>query len=70
LNIQQGRICGSRQGPGGVQCNLVLPEKRRYEVVDRLEIIYLRSCLMKPEHYDWIKNILAILDDVANIAMG
>jgi glutamate/tyrosine decarboxylase-like PLP-dependent enzyme len=37
---------------------------------DRPEVVCLRSCLMKPEHYDWIENIWAILDDVAITAMA
>jgi len=37
---------------------------------DRLEVVCLRSCLMKPEHYDWIERIWAILDESARSAMG
>jgi tyrosine decarboxylase/aspartate 1-decarboxylase len=33
---------------------------------DRPDLICLRSCLMKPEHYDWIDRIWKILDEVAN----
>jgi tyrosine decarboxylase/aspartate 1-decarboxylase len=34
---------------------------------DRPHVICLRSCLMKPEHYDWAESIWKILDKVANI---
>jgi tyrosine decarboxylase/aspartate 1-decarboxylase len=33
---------------------------------DRPDVTCLRSCLMKPEHYDWIDRIWKILDAVAN----
>jgi tyrosine decarboxylase/aspartate 1-decarboxylase len=34
---------------------------------DRPNVICLRSCLMKPEHYDWAESIWKILDKVANM---
>ena len=37
---------------------------------DRSEVVCLRSCLMKPEHYDWMERIWGILDDSANSALG
>jgi glutamate/tyrosine decarboxylase-like PLP-dependent enzyme len=37
---------------------------------DRPEVVCLRSCLMKPEHYDWIERIWGILDDSANSALS
>ena len=37
---------------------------------DRPEVVCLRSCLMKPEHYDWIERIWGILDDIANSVMA
>jgi glutamate/tyrosine decarboxylase-like PLP-dependent enzyme len=37
---------------------------------DRPEVLCLRSCLMKPEHYDWIEKIWTLLDEAADIAMG
>jgi tyrosine decarboxylase/aspartate 1-decarboxylase len=33
---------------------------------DRQNVVCLRSCLMKPEHYDWLGSIWKILDTVAN----
>jgi tyrosine decarboxylase/aspartate 1-decarboxylase len=33
---------------------------------DRPEVLCLRSCLMKPEHNDWIEKIWQVLDRVAN----
>jgi tyrosine decarboxylase/aspartate 1-decarboxylase len=33
---------------------------------DREYVICLRSCLMKPDHFDWIEKIWAILDQVAD----
>jgi glutamate/tyrosine decarboxylase-like PLP-dependent enzyme len=47
----------------------LLHEKWRDVNFDRPEVVCLRSCWMKPEHYGWIENIWAILDDIANIAM-
>ncbi|MGE5256875.1 MAG: pyridoxal phosphate-dependent decarboxylase family protein [Hyphomicrobiales bacterium] len=37
---------------------------------DRPEVVCLRSCLMKPEHHDWIERIWGILDDSANSVMS
>lgn len=37
---------------------------------DRREVLCLRSCLMKPEHHDWIEKIWSLLDETADIAMG
>lgn len=37
---------------------------------DRPEVVCLRSCLMKPEHYDWIERIWGILDVSANSVLG
>ncbi len=34
---------------------------------DHPNVTCLRSCLMKPEHYDWAESIWKILDKVANI---
>jgi tyrosine decarboxylase/aspartate 1-decarboxylase len=34
---------------------------------DRPNVTCLRSCLMKPEHYDWAESIWKILDKVANM---
>jgi tyrosine decarboxylase/aspartate 1-decarboxylase len=48
----------------------LLHEKWRDVTFDRPEVVCLRSCLMKPEHYDWIENIWTLLDDVANTAMS
>jgi tyrosine decarboxylase/aspartate 1-decarboxylase len=33
-------------------------------IFDQQEVICLRSCLMKPEHYDWVERIWNILDNV------
>lgn len=33
--------------------------------INQESVACLRSCLMKPEHLDWIDEIGAILDDVA-----
>jgi tyrosine decarboxylase / aspartate 1-decarboxylase len=37
---------------------------------DREQIICLRSVLMKPEHYDWVDRIWAILDEATKAASG
>jgi tyrosine decarboxylase / aspartate 1-decarboxylase len=36
---------------------------------DRSDVVCLRSCLMKPEHYDWVDTIWGIIDEIANIAI-
>jgi glutamate/tyrosine decarboxylase-like PLP-dependent enzyme len=36
---------------------------------DRDNVICLRSCLMKPDHFDWIEKIWEILDQVANTCL-
>ena len=33
---------------------------------DQDSVLCLRSCLMKPEHYDWVDRIWSVLDRVAN----
>jgi tyrosine decarboxylase/aspartate 1-decarboxylase len=37
---------------------------------DRQTVVCLRSCLMKPEHYDWAESIWKILDRVTNVCVG
>jgi tyrosine decarboxylase/aspartate 1-decarboxylase len=37
---------------------------------DRPEVVCMRSCLMKPEHHDWIDRIWGILDKSADSVMG
>jgi glutamate/tyrosine decarboxylase-like PLP-dependent enzyme len=37
--------------------------------LDRPYVTCLRSCLMKPEHLDWIDRIWAILDQVTDVCM-
>ena len=34
---------------------------------DREDVVCLRSCLMKPEHHDWVDSIWAILDKAVNV---
>jgi glutamate/tyrosine decarboxylase-like PLP-dependent enzyme len=34
-------------------------------IFDQPDVTCLRSCLMKPEHYDWVERIWNILDNVA-----
>lgn len=36
---------------------------------DREHVVCLRSCLMKPEHYDWIEKIWKILDTVVDTSV-
>jgi tyrosine decarboxylase/aspartate 1-decarboxylase len=36
---------------------------------DRSDVVCLRSCLMKPEHYDWVDTIWGIIDEIANFAI-
>jgi hypothetical protein len=50
--------------------SVLLHETWRDVTFDRPEVVCLRSCLMKPEHHDWIEDIWAMLDDVANAVMG
>ncbi|MFC1905554.1 aspartate aminotransferase family protein, partial [Chloroflexota bacterium] len=35
-------------------------------VFDQEQVTCLRSCLMKPEHLEWVDSIWEILDDVMN----
>ncbi|MDE2139696.1 MAG: aspartate aminotransferase family protein, partial [Gammaproteobacteria bacterium] len=37
---------------------------------DSQTVTALRSCLMKPEHRDWLPRITALLDDAAHAALG
>jgi glutamate/tyrosine decarboxylase-like PLP-dependent enzyme len=37
---------------------------------DQESVLCLRSCLMKPEHYDWVDRIWSVLDRVANSGGG
>jgi tyrosine decarboxylase/aspartate 1-decarboxylase len=43
----------------------LLKNKWKDVIFDQQEVICLRSCLMKPEHYDWVERIWNILDNVA-----
>ena len=36
---------------------------------DREAVVCLRSCLMKPEHLDWVESIWGILDGVADVCI-
>jgi glutamate/tyrosine decarboxylase-like PLP-dependent enzyme len=36
---------------------------------DREDVICLRSCLMKPEHHDWIEDIWRIIQEAADMAV-
>jgi tyrosine decarboxylase/aspartate 1-decarboxylase len=44
----------------------LLREKWNDVKFDRPDVVCLRSCLMKPEHHEWIDRIWGILDEVAN----
>ena len=46
--------------------------KRAWDDVDfdQESVLCLRSCLMKPEHYDWVDRIWNVLDRVANLGGG
>ena len=45
----------------------LLQDKWTDVTFDQQDVTCLRSCLMKPEHYDWAERIWNILDNVANI---
>ena len=46
----------------------LLQEYWREVEVDTPTVTCLRSCLMKPEHADWLERICCILDSVADAA--
>jgi len=43
----------------------LLQDKWTDVTFDQQNVTCLRSCLMKPEHYDWVERIWSILDKVA-----
>jgi len=45
----------------------LLKDKWTDVIFDQQDVTCLRSCLMKPEHYDWAERIWNILNNVANI---
>ena len=46
---------------------VLLQEKWDDVDLDQQYVTCLRSCLMKPEHLDWVERIWEILDKVANV---
>jgi tyrosine decarboxylase/aspartate 1-decarboxylase len=45
----------------------LLKDKWTDVIFDQQDVTCLRSCLMKPEHYDWAERIWNILNNVTNI---